>query len=282
MTPIAAGGIVRRVSAFLFALIIGIWAVAVATDSVLADNKDKLSAADIIAKHLAAAGGKDTLAKVKSRVAIGTAAKDSEAGVPMAVMSEAPNRVSAMYQFRAFNWQLTYDGRKSIVRPLLSRANSPVLQKYQDMLATGTMFNGISLYNVLSQADAGDVKLEAKGIKKVKGKPAYTVEMKRGKDKALLYFDQDTFMWVRTDYGSVQLTREMGQLTNAIESKDQETTCDFYVETSDFRQVDGMTLPFKLEIVATAPLLTQKNVGTIIATISEYKHNVPIDPKMFQ
>jgi hypothetical protein len=247
-----------------------------------ADNKDKLSATDIIAKHLAAVGGKDALDKIKSRVAIGTATKDSEAAVPMAVMSETPNRVSAFYQFSAFNWQLTYDGSKAIVRPLLSRANSPVLQKYQEMLATGTMFNGVSLYNVLAQGEASNVKFEAKGSRKVKGHPAYTVEMRRGNDKALLYFDADTFMWVRTDYGAVQLTREMGALTNSIESKDQETTCDFYVETSDFKQVDGMKLPFKLEIVATAPLLRQRNVGTIIATINEYRHNVPIDPKMFQ
>ena len=43
-----------------------------------------------------------------------------------------------------------------------------------------------------------------------------------------------------------------------------------------------MKLPFKIEIVATAPLLKHASVGTIVATISEYRHNVAIDPKMFQ
>jgi hypothetical protein len=240
---------------------------------------DKLSGAEIISKHLAAVGGKEALAKVKSRIAIGTARKDNDSAAPMAVMSEAPNRVSAIYQFEGFNWQLTYDGSKAIVRPLLTRANAPVMHKYEDMLASGTMFNGISLYNALMQGEADNVKFESKGMKKVKGRSTYSVEMKRGKDKALLYFDAETFMWVRTDYGSVQLTKEMGTITGP---KDQETTFDFYVETSDFKEVDGVKLPFKFEIVATAPILKQKNVGTIVATINEYRHNVAIDPKMFQ
>ena len=240
---------------------------------------DKLSGAEIISKHLAAVGGKEALAKVKSRIAIGTARKDNDSAAPMAVMSEAPNRVSAIYQFEGFNWQLTYDGSKAIVRPLLTRASAPVMHKYEDMLASGTMFNGISLYNALAQGETDTAKFEAKGMKKVKGRSAYAVEMKRGKEKALLYFDAETFMWVRTDYGSVQLTREMGTITGP---KDQETTFDFYVETSDFKEVDGVKLPFKFEIVATAPILKQKNVGTIVATINEYRHNVAIDPKMFQ
>src|SRR2546425_3660544 len=134
-----------------------------------ADDKDKLSGAEIVNKHLAAVGGKQALARIKSRVAIGTATKDSDTAAPMAVMSEAPNRVSAIYQFQGFNWQLTYDGAKSIVRPLLTRANAPVMHKYEDMLASGTMFNGISLYNALAQGETDTVKFEAKGMKKVKG-----------------------------------------------------------------------------------------------------------------
>jgi hypothetical protein len=247
------------------------------------DDKVALSAAEIISKHLAAVGGKEALTKFKSRVAIGVARKESDAATPMAVVSEAPNRVSAFYRFQDFNWQMTFDGGKPIVRPVLTRANAPVLRKYETMLATGTMFNNISLYNVLLAGEAEGVKFEAKGMKKIKGRQAYLVVMKRPKaDDVRLYFDSETFMWIRTDYGTVQLTKEMGQFTNAAESKDQESTLDFYVDTSDFKEVDGVKLPHKLEIVATSPLLKHANVGTIVATINEYRHNVAIDPKMFQ
>jgi hypothetical protein len=249
---------------------------------IAADEMQNLTAAEIISRHLAAVGGKDAIVKIKSRVAIGTAQKDSETAVPVAIMSEAPNHVSAIYQFKDYNWQLTYDGSKAIFRPAFSRASSAIMHKYEDMLATGTMFNGISLYNALTQADSESVKLEAKGTKKVKGRLAYIVEMKRGEQSARLYFDTETFMWVRTDYGSVRVTKDLGGFTNDAVSKDEETTYDFYAETSDFKEIDRVKLPFKFEMVATAPILRQKNVGTIITTITQYSHNIPIDPKMFQ
>ena len=248
-----------------------------------ADDKSQLTGVEIIKKHLAAIGGKDTLSKIKTRVAIGMARKDSEAAAPVAVVSEAPNRVSAIYQFQDYNWQLTYDGSKPIFRPAISRGSSVVARKYEEMLSSGTMFNGMSLYNCLLGEQSDAVKFEAKGTKKVRGRSAFVVEMKSAKGLPIrLYFDQENLMWVRTDYGTVRISREMGAFTNDVVSKDEESTVDFFVETSDFKEVDGIKLPFKLEVVATSPILRQRSVGSIIATINEYKHNVPIDPRMFQ
>ena len=248
-----------------------------------ADEKPQMTGLEIINKHLEAVGGKAALAKIRSRVAIGIAKKDSDAAAPVAIMSEAPNRISAIYQFEGFNWQLSYDGAKAIFRPTISRAAGVVMHKYEEMLATGTMFNSISLYNALAAEESADTRFEAKGTKKVRNRPAYVVEVKQGKGQPVrLYIDTETFMWVRTEYGSVRITKDMGTFTNAVGSKDEESTIDFYVETSDFRDVDGLKLPFKLEMVATAPILKQRNVGTITTTINEYRHNIVIDPKMFQ
>jgi len=247
------------------------------------DEKDKLTAQDIITKHLAAIGGRDALAKVKTRVAIGTATKESDAAVTMAIMSQAPDRVSALYQFEGYNWQLIYDGSKSICKPIFSRTTSQVMQKYEDMLSTGTLFNDASLFNALLAGESSGLKFEAKGTKKIKGKNAYLVEMKRPKGAAVkLYFDTETFMWVRTEYGNVSLTKPMSTFSNERTSKDEETTYEFYVDTSDFKDVEGLKLPFRIEIVATTPILKQKNIGTIVAIIKEYRQNIEIDPKMFQ
>jgi hypothetical protein len=243
----------------------------------------QMTGVEIINKHLQAVGGKEALTRIKSRVAIGVAKKDSDAAVPVAIMSEAPNHVSAIYQFEGYNWQLSYDGSKPAFRPVINRSQSVVVHKYEEMLASGTMFNSISLYNRLLAGESAGVSFEAKGTKKVRGRPAYVVDMKPSKGQTLrLFFDTENFMWVRTEYGAVRITRDMGTFTNDVVSKDEEQTIDFFVETWDFKEVDGVKLPFKLEMVATAPILKQKSVGSITATISEYRHNIPIDPKMFQ
>jgi hypothetical protein len=266
---------VKKVVAFPVLLAI----LAVSAGALASDDKDKLSGAEIINKHIAAVGGKKALSKFQSRVAIGTARKDNDTAIPVAIMSDL-KRLSAVYQFEGFNWYLVYDGSRPSVRPVLTRAAAPIMHKYEEMLTTGTLFNDISLYNVLNQAELDQLQVEAKGMKKVKGRQAYAVDMKPSKGQTLrLYFDAENFMWLRTDYGTVQITREMGPITG---NKDQETIFDFYVETSDFKEVDGVKLPFRFEIVATAPILKQKSVGTIVATINEYRHNVAIDPKMFQ
>lgn len=264
-----------------FFAVLGILSLSAAT--LPADDKSQLSGAEIIKKHIGAIGGKVLLSKFKSRVALGTAKKDNDAAIPVAIMSEVPNRLSAVYQFEGYNWYLVYDGSKATVRPVMTRAVAPIMRKYEEMLATGTMFNDISLYNVLAQGESDQMKLEAKGMKKVKNRQAYVVEMKPGNGQPLhLYFDAENFMWLRTDYGSVHITKALGGFSNSIQSKDEETTFDFYVETSDFKEVDGVKLPFGFEIVATAPILKQKSVGIIVATINEYRHNIAIDPKMFQ
>lgn len=256
--------------------------VLIITHRIGADQTIQLSGVEIITKHIQAVGGRALLATIKTRVAIGIARKDSDSAVPVAIMSEAPNRVSAIYQFQGYNWQLSYDGAKSIFRPVISRAAGVVVQKYEEMLASGTLFNDISLYNALL-AEGSEATFDVKGTRKVRGRAAYVVDMKPNKGPSIrLFFDSENFMWVRTEYGSVRITRDMGTFTNAITSKDEETTVDFYVETWDFKDVGGVKLPFKVEIVATAPILRQKNVGTILTNINEYRQNIPIDPKMFQ
>lgn len=251
------------------------------------DDEKKMTADEIIAKHFEAIGGREAMAKFKTRVAIGTVAKEDEPAARFAVMSEAPNRVSVYYGFRDYDARLVYDGTRAAVRPNFARQFANLSEKYEEILASGLMFNQMSLYNLLTSGATGEMKLEAKGTKKVKGRQAYVVQVKPKKGSAMrLYFDAENFMWVRTDYGKTALSRELSRTSSNINDINNqagsEQTFDFYIETSDFRDVDGVKLPFKFEQLLTAPLMRQKIVGTITGTISEYQHNGKIDPSMFQ
>jgi hypothetical protein len=248
------------------------------------DEKQSLTAAEIISKHLEAVGGKQALGRFQSRIAVGTVRKDNETQVQMAIVSEFPDKVSAVYVFEKYDWQLTYDGKQPFLRPLFPRDLVAIQDKLLDMLASGVMFNSISLYNVLLNSQAYGAKFEAKGTKKIRDRLAYVVEMKRPKvATARLYFDVETFMWIRTDYGKASISKPMGQFTNeVVPHGEDELSIDFYFETSDFRDVEGVKLPFKFEQVVPYPILHQKKVGTISGNITEYRHNVAIDPKMFR
>lgn len=249
-----------------------------------ADDKEKLTAEQIINKHIEAVGGRQALSQIKSRVAVGTFKKDADPEARMAIMSESPDRVAAVFIFPSYDWRLIYNSGKVFLLPQLPRQAAAVEDKYREMLASGLMFNGIALHNLLTAAPAGDVKMEAKGTKKVKGRPAHVVELRRGKgDAARLYFDAETFMWVRTDFGRAEVSRQMRNLSNDVVSQAaDENAIDFYVETSEFRDVDGLRLPFRFEMVITAPILREKSSGVLVVNMKEYKHNVAIDPSMFK
>lgn len=255
----------------------------IALANVHGQEEQKLTADEIIDKHLAAVGGREALAKLKTRVAVGTVRKESDPDGRFAVMSE-PNKLSVFYGFRAFDLRLVYDGTKAWVRPAMPREVANLTDKYEQMLASGLMFNSMSLYNLIASSKPGELKFEAKGMKKVDGKSAYVVQLKPAKGSvARLFFDAENFMWIRTEYGSASVSKQLGGFTNEVVNQGgSETTVDFYIETSDFREIDGVKVPFKFVQVVTSPILRQKAVGTISGTIQEYIHNGNIDPKMFQ
>ena len=132
----------RSIPLFLIGLVCAFAALAKPVD-------DKLTAADIINKHLAAVGGKEAIAKIKTRVAIGTVKRENQAEVQAVIMSEAPDRLAAAYVFQDSTWRLLYDKGKVVFRPSLTREYTVVEDKYKEMLASGLLYNGVALYNLL-------------------------------------------------------------------------------------------------------------------------------------
>ncbi len=245
--------------------------------------EDKLTAQEIISKHLAAIGGKENLAKVKTLVATGKVKRESLPETAMLMVSEAPDRLSIAYGFQEVTWRLIYDKGKGSIRPTITGEYSVMEGKFREMLASGFFYNGATIFNTLLTEPTGEAKIEAKGMKKINGRQNYVVEYKRDKKSSAykLFFDAETFMWVRTEFGRVTIPIQARPGAGVEANSESQPTVDFYIETSDFKEVDGLKLPHKITHTATFPILRQQKEGTLTITINDYKQNVPIDPKMF-
>ena len=89
-----------------------------------------LTGEEIINKHLEAVGGREALARLRTRVAQGTVKKENEPEARLAIMSEAPNRLAAVYSFRDYDLRMVYDGNGAALRPALPRKLGKLTDKH--------------------------------------------------------------------------------------------------------------------------------------------------------
>jgi hypothetical protein len=199
----------------------------------------------VLDKYVAAIGGREAQKRITSRVTKG------RVGGKLEVFAKAPNKSLTIMDVEPLGViKQGFDGR------------------------TGWTFsqNGLEIANEVDRAalaDADfyrDIKLKElytriKVIDKVKEgfREVYVVEATpSGGSAERFYFDVDSGLLVRRD-----LTRPMSRGPMRAE-----------VYFSDWREVDGVKIPFKM----TQVMPTRK----FVTTIEEVKHNVPVDEAIFR
>jgi hypothetical protein len=195
------------------------------------------SVSEILDKYLEVSGGRDALEKITSRVATGTVELTS-LGVKGTVefVERAPNQSSVIINAPGLGiMQRTFDGRRAWL---------------QDPVQGIIRFNGLGL-EIIKEGAVFNKPAKLKelfpsavliGKEKLGGKDVYVVRM--GFEK--WYFDAEDGLLLRK--GNI-----------------------YY---DDYREVDGVKLPFKLrdEVLASAGIIYQ---------LTEIKHNVKIDEAKF-
>jgi hypothetical protein len=240
-----------RCSALFTALVI--WAV-----PCLAQTAD-----EIIEKHLAAAGGRAALNKLTSRVSTGAISITTPVGElkgTVEVYNKAPNRIRTLVKIDA----VALGGGQIINDQRFDGATGYVIDSFNgnreiagDQLAA--MKNGGFPTPLLTYKDTG-VTAALSGRETVGTSDAYVIQFTPKTGPGIrVFIDTKSFMVVKTI-----ITVNVPQLNRPI---------DQVVEFSDYRDVDGIKIPYTTK--STNPL------QTITATLNDVKHNTEIDDSVF-
>ena len=220
------------------------------------------TADEIIEKHIAAMGGRAALAKLTSRTTIGTITLSTPGGEisgPIEVYNQAPNKARTLIELdlSAFG-----AGKMTIDQRFDGTTGYAIdtLQGNRDITGDQleTMRNAVFPSPFLDYKAAG-MKLEMAPKEKVGDRDAYVlIATPKTGPVTRHYFDAETYAEIR----------QVSKLNVPPVGELEQT-----VDLSDFRVVDGINIPFKLNATSTAQNFT--------VVMTKVEHNGAIDQTTF-
>jgi hypothetical protein len=270
------------IAAFLFLLL--------CTGVVFPDNPEP---AEIISRHLNSIAAAEKRQALKTLFAVGASEFESKnpsakGGGKAIVVSDAENLYFLMslnsrdYPFEKigmFGDKLSIPfvtaGRRSVLGSFLMD-NSSVLS---ENLFTGSM----SLRWMNHIADSTGVRMKSAKMKKINGRDTYPVDVffgatNSGNFKIRLYFDSETFRHVRSEY---HREVDIGGITFRQQNQLQNAVVDLTEDYSEFRAVDGFTLPYVYKATLVSNSTAQNYESTWTIRVSEYYLNQKLAPDFF-
>ena len=221
------------------------------------------TADEVIEKHLAALGGRDALKKLTSQAAFGTislSVQGTDISGPLEIYHKAPNKARTYFRL-----DLTAMGvGEMTVDQRCDGKTAVALNSMQgDREVTGNQ-----LQNLLNQTfptplldyKAAGAKVELAGKEKIAGRDVFVmVYTPKAGSASRQYFDAETFLISR-----VVVKIEVPEMGGEVEQT---------VDTSDYRSVEGIKVPFLLHI--------QNPAQTVGIAITKVEMNKTVDDAMF-
>jgi hypothetical protein len=221
------------------------------------------TADEIVEKHLAATGGREAWTKLESRIAKGSvliSMQGADIAGPVEMYHKAPNKTRVHFRL-----DLTpYGGDEVVIEQRCDGKTAYQSNSMQgDQEITGArlqgMLNATFPTPLLNYKQAG-ATIELTGKEMVGDREAYVLlYTPKAGPPSTHYFDTKDYLELRS------VTRmdipELGGETN-------QTTDDM-----DYRDVDGVKIPFAVKIV--------NSMQTITIKLDSVEHNKPIDEAMF-
>lgn len=270
------------IAAFFFLLL--------CTGVVFPDNPEP---AEIISRHLNSIAAAEKRQALKTLFAVGASEFESKnpsakGGGKAIVVSDPENLYFLMslnsrdYPFEKIGMfgdkaslPFLTAGRRSILGSFLAD-NSRVLS---ESLFSGSM----SLRWISHIADSTEARMKSGKTKKINGRDAYPVDVffaggNSGNFRIRLYFDSETFRHVRSEY---HREVDIGGITFRQQNQLQNAVVDLFEDYSDFRTVDGFTLPYVYKATLVSNSGTQNYESSWTIRVSEYYFNQKLAPDFF-
>jgi len=221
------------------------------------------TADEVVEKHLAAMGGRATLAKLTTQTAMGTitlSMQGADFAGTMEVYHKAPNKARTLLKLdlsAAGMGEMTVDRRCDGKTAFESNSMQGERELTGDQLQS--MLNATFPTPLLAYKEAG-AKVELTGKEQIEGRAAHVlVYTPKTGTASRQYFDAETFLLVRA-VSKVNVPEMGGEI--------EQTT-----DLSDYRDVDGVKIPFVMKV--STP------VQGIAIAITKVEHNKPIEDAMF-
>ena len=253
----------------------------------------KLTAEEIVAKHLESIGKADDRTKMFNITAVGlvnysqlsTAAAPSGGKVVFA--SEGNKALFAM-TFQSSSYQsetIKFDGNNDFIGFSVPGARSvfgEYLYKYKTALKHNLLGGVLQKGWAFTDLPAHNAKISTGGTKKIDGREAYVInyEPKKGSDvQVKVYFDKENFRHIRTEY---LRTNQPGMGHNPNTSSSLVETHENLTEDfSDFKTEYGVTLPRGYKITLYSERMTQTYEGKYVMSFTDFYYNSKLEAATF-
>ena len=220
------------------------------------------TADEIIEKHLAAAGGREAMAKVTSRSMSGTMTLSTPGGEvsgPVEFYNQQPNKLRTLIKLDLTSLgagpmtiDQRFDGTSGYVLDTM-RGNRDITGNMLENMKNGAFPNPFLDYKQRGAT------VELAGKEKVGDRDAYVLIMKPKSGSIARHFiDAETYLPIK-----------LVQKIDVPEVGEIEQTAVF----SDYRVVDGLKIPFTMT--------STSSVQNFTINVTKVEHNVKIDPALF-
>jgi len=279
----------------VYRLMLMLFLVALAvTPSMVSRAGDKITAEQVVAKHLEAIGPAETRASIKSILAGGKAtvtfrspATAQLSGQVVLASDGKKNMVGMIFEDSKYSHEkFGFDGQEvtaGYVRPGVHSTLGDFLLTHKIILKQGVVSGALSTAWPLLNLSDKTAKLEYAGTKKIRDRSAHELRYlpRGGSDIEIrLYFDAENYHHLRTEYSRV-ITAQLGASIDASAAQ-RETRYKLTEDFSEFKRAGALVLPHSYKL----QLELDTRGGTYLAewklALSDFDFNQTIPPSSFK